>query len=100
MQSQFSAPVITSFVFFLLNNHKWVWNFVSIQLFYQVACVMLLFYSDNMRYFEDIRRLDEMNHFYQTNCKDATVVFIHPPHTKRLKNEMLGYSFFKWDQKK
>lgn len=99
MRSQFSAPVITSFVFLLLTNHKWVQKFVSIQLFYQIACVMLLFYSDNMRYFEDIRRLDEMNHFYQANCKDETVVFIHSPHTKGLKNEMLGYSFFEWDQK-
>lgn len=98
MRSQFSAPIITSFVFSLFTDNKRVKKFVSFQLFYQIACVLILFASDNIRYFEDIKKLDDVNNFYQENCKDESVVFINKPKTRWLKNEMLGYSFFEWDQ--
>ena len=50
MRSQFSAPIITAFVFLKFIDIKKIRKLVFFQLFYQIMLVMLLFSYDNVRY--------------------------------------------------
>ena len=98
-RSQFSIPIITSFVFVLLNENKKLNKFITFHLFYQIICVIILFSCDNVRYYNDIKILDDTNKYYQTNCQNESVVFVNNTNYKLIKAEMIGHSFFNWDYK-
>ena len=96
-RSQLSIPLIISFVFVLLNNNLKINKFIIFNIIYQILCVGLLFYYDNIRFDNDKKILNNTINYYSSNCKDESIVFIGNTKYKILNGEMLGNSFYNWD---
>ncbi len=94
-RSQFSLPIVISFLFVYFDFGKIQKKVIAAHLFYQILCIFILFYCDNVRYNKDYQLLEDVVSNYHDNSK--SIVFIGNTNYLLLRGEMLGNSIFNWD---